>query len=176
MKPIVYWTEFKHDFWNFYIAATEKGLCFVGSQGEDFDELTSWAAKKLKGFVLLNDKENMKPYTEALKRYFNNEAKDQKISLDLYGTDFQKEVWSALQNIPHGDTLTYSEVAKLVNKPKAVRAVSTAIGANPVMIVVPCHRVIGKNGSLAGFRGGLDMKERLLALEKGSGKTEKATK
>jgi methylated-DNA-[protein]-cysteine S-methyltransferase len=176
MKPIIYWTEFKHDQWNFYIAATDQGLCFVGSQGESFDELSMWAAKKVKGFVLLDDEEYMKPYAEALKRYFNKETKDLKISLDLYGTDFQKEVWSVLQTIPHGETMTYSEVARLLNKPKAVRAVSTAIGANPVMIVVPCHRVIGKNGSLTGFRGGLDMKERLLALEKGSGKTERAAK
>jgi len=176
MKPIVYWTELKHEQWNFHIAATEKGICFVGSPEEGFDELSSWVAKKLRGFVLINDEEKMKPFTDALKRYFDQETKDLKVAVDLYGTDFQKEVWSALQTIPHGKTLNYSEVAKMVDKPKAVRAVSTAIGANPVMIVVPCHRVIGKNGSLTGFRGGLDMKQRLLELEKGSEKTEKATK
>lgn len=176
MKPIVYWSEYKHEQWNFYIGATEKGLCFVSSEGEGLDELTAWAAKRLKGFVLLDDEEKMRPYANALNRYFDKETKDLNVAIDMYGTDFQKEVWSALQTIPHGETLTYTEVAKLVNRPKAVRAVSTAIGANPVMIVVPCHRVVGKNGALTGFRGGLDMKQRLLTLEKGSGKTEKATK
>lgn len=176
MKPIVYWTEFKHDYWNFYIAATEKGCCFVGSQEGNFEELSAWVSKKLKGFVLLNDEEQMEPYCNELIGYFNKETKEINFPSDLYGTEFQKEVWAALQTIPHGRTLTYTEMAKKVNKPTAVRAVATAIGANPVMIAVPCHRVIGKNGTLTGFRGGLAMKQRLLALEKGSEKTQETAK
>jgi len=176
LKPIVYWTEFKHDNWNFYIAATEKGCCFVSSQKGSFEELSSWVSKKLKGFVLLNDEDQMEPYCNELTRYFNKETKEVDFPSDLCGTEFQKEVWTALQTIPHGHTLTYTEVAKKVNKPTAVRAVATAIGANPVMIAVPCHRVIGKNGTLTGFRGGLAMKQRLLALEKGSEKTQETAK
>ena len=86
--------------------------------------------------------------------------------LDLYGTKFQKSVWTELQKIPFGETSTYSDIAEKINKPSAFRAVGSAIGANPVMIVIPCHRVIGKSGKLTGFRGGLLMKQKLLALEK----------
>nr|WP_286168732.1 methylated-DNA--[protein]-cysteine S-methyltransferase [Roseburia sp. 1XD42-34] len=96
------------------------------------------------------------------------EGKRQKFELDvdLYGTAFQQKVWQALQQIPFGKTVTYSDIAESIEKPQAVRAVGAAIGANPIFIIVPCHRVIGKNGALTGFRGGLDMKKRLLLFEK----------
>nr|WP_273702385.1 methylated-DNA--[protein]-cysteine S-methyltransferase [Tepidanaerobacter syntrophicus] len=85
--------------------------------------------------------------------------------MDLKGTDFQISVWEALLNIPYGTTKTYSQVAAEIGRPKATRAVGGAIGANPVSIVVPCHRVIGKDGSLTGFGGGLEIKKKLLKLE-----------
>src|SRR5699024_3681213 len=85
--------------------------------------------------------------------------------IDIIGTPFQKKVWQSMCEIPYGQKATYSEIAHNIGNKKAVRAVGTAIGANPLMIILPCHRVIAKNGALTGFRGGLEMKKMLLALE-----------
>lgn len=87
------------------------------------------------------------------------------IPIDVYGTAFQLAVWNTVREIPYGETHSYSEIAERIQKPNAVRAVGTAVGANPLLITIPCHRVIGKNGKLTGFRGGLAMKKELLKLE-----------
>lgn len=87
------------------------------------------------------------------------------IDLDLRGTDFQKEVWAAVAAVPYGHTASYGEIAHLIGRPRASRAVGAANGANPIPIVIPCHRVIGADGSLTGYGGGLPAKRRLLALE-----------
>lgn len=84
----------------------------------------------------------------------------------LEGTDFQKRVWQELLNIPYGQTRTYKEIARAINNEKAIRAVATAIGKNPLMIIIPCHRVIGSDGKLRGYAYGVDVKEKLLSLEK----------
>ena len=91
------------------------------------------------------------------------------LPLDLQATAFQRRVWKELQQIPHGRTRTYSQVARSLGKPKAVRAVARACAANPVSIVVPCHRVIREDGALAGYRWGLSRKEQLLAQERAAG-------
>lgn len=82
-----------------------------------------------------------------------------------HGTEFQRQVWEALREIPYGSTCTYGDIAARIGRPKAVRAVGHAIGQNPVSIIVPCHRVIGKDGGLTGFAGGLAVKKLLLELE-----------
>jgi len=87
------------------------------------------------------------------------------LPLDLRGTEFQRAVWQALLEIPYGETRSYAEIARQVGQPNAVRAVGAANGANPIPIVVPCHRVIGRDGSLTGYGGGLDKKVFLLQLE-----------
>ena len=89
--------------------------------------------------------------------------------LDLRGTDFQRQVWGELQKIPFGDQRSYREIAMAVGRPKAVRAVGSANGSNPVSLVVPCHRVINSDGKLGGYGGGLPLKARLLAMESGAG-------
>ena len=86
--------------------------------------------------------------------------------LEPNGTEFMKQVWTALCGIPYGKTATYGEIAERVGRPKAARAVGLANNRNPIPIIIPCHRVIGANGSLTGYAGGLDMKKRLLDLEK----------
>lgn len=101
-----------------------------------------------------------------LEEYFQGKRKTFKLPLKLKGTEFQKLVWDALLTIPYGETRSYSEIACQIGRPKASRAVGMANHRNPVAIVVPCHRVIGKNGSLTGYAGGLDKKERLLDLER----------
>ncbi len=100
-----------------------------------------------------------------LTAYFEDGISDFTVPLDLRGTDFQLGVWNCLLQITRGETITYSNVAKQLGSLKKVRAVGTAIGRNPVLIIVPCHRVIGKNNSLTGYSGGIDRKKNLLTLE-----------
>ena len=100
-----------------------------------------------------------------LEAYFKGERRGFDLSIHMQGTDFQKKVWKALQEIPYGQTRTYKQIAEYIGSPKAYRAVGMANNKNPLMIVIPCHRVIGSNGSLTGYAGGLDIKEELLTLE-----------
>jgi methylated-DNA-[protein]-cysteine S-methyltransferase len=102
-----------------------------------------------------------------LVEYFAGQRREFELPLDMRGTRFQKDVWEALLGIPCGETRSYGELAKQLGNPAASRAVGAANGRNPISIVVPCHRVIGSSGKLTGFAGGLDVKERLLALERG---------
>lgn len=102
---------------------------------------------------------------QQLEEYFAGARKDFDLPLDLNGTEFQVSVLNALLEIPYGETVSYSDVATRIGRPKAVRAVGAANGRNPIPIVVPCHRVIGSSGDLTGFGGGLDTKEALLRLE-----------
>lgn len=101
-----------------------------------------------------------------LQQYFSGEKPSHE-ALDVtpMGTEFQQLVWAALLSIPSGKTTTYAELAHAINKPKAIRAVGTAVGRNPISLCIPCHRVIGSNGSLTGYAGGLQRKEALLQLE-----------
>lgn len=100
-----------------------------------------------------------------LNAYFEGKLKVFKLKLDFNGTAFQKKVWEALLAIPFGETRSYRQIADVIGSPKAVRAVGAANGKNPISIVAPCHRVIGANGSLTGFAGGLEVKAFLLKLE-----------
>ncbi|MBU3646693.1 MAG: methylated-DNA--[protein]-cysteine S-methyltransferase [Limnohabitans sp.] len=101
-----------------------------------------------------------------LQEYFAGQRHTFALALEpAWGTPFQRAVWQALQRIPYGQTRTYGDIARDLHNPKAVRAVGAAIGQNPHSIVVPCHRVVGANGALTGFAGGLDRKQQLLALE-----------
>jgi len=102
---------------------------------------------------------------KALERYFAGGAPGYEAGFSLSGTPFQRAVWQALQAIPYGATTTYAAIARSLGSPKATRAVGAAVGRNPVSILIPCHRVIGADGRLAGFAGGLDRKEALLRLE-----------
>jgi methylated-DNA-[protein]-cysteine S-methyltransferase len=103
-----------------------------------------------------------------LREYFAGKLRTFTLALAPRGTPFQMSVWSALQTIPYGETRSYAEIARTIARPNAIRAVGAANGANPIPIVIPCHRVIGSSGALTGFGGGLETKRRLLALE-GSG-------
>lgn len=103
-----------------------------------------------------------------LRAYFAGDLRQFDLPLDMVGTAFQQRVWRELLKIPYGETRSYSEVARTIGAPAAVRAVGSANGSNPIPIVVPCHRVIGSGGKLVGYGGGLPLKRRLLALERGS--------
>ena len=116
--------------------------------------------------------EDSEPQLEVLRRtiaelekYFQGERREFSAELAPAGTPFQLRVWRELSNIPYGETRSYREIAEKIGSPKAVRAVGAANGANPIGIIIPCHRVIGNDGSLTGYGGGLDLKRRLLELE-----------
>lgn len=108
--------------------------------------------------VLKEARSQLDAYFEGKRRYFD-------LPLSLQGTAFQNRVWQALQDIPYGDTLSYTELANAIGAPKAIRAVGAANGRNRIPIIIPCHRVIGSNGRLTGFAGGLENKALLLSLE-----------
>ncbi|MDQ8737014.1 methylated-DNA--[protein]-cysteine S-methyltransferase [Paenibacillus sp. LHD-38] len=163
--PQLYWTLLTHEDWNIHLAATPAGLCFAGSQNQSMEELALWAKTKLPGSVLIQNDQLLRPYKDELIEYFQGKRTSFTVPFDYHGTDFQLKVWRALNDIPYGQTKSYSDIANLIQRPAAVRAVGTAIGANPILITIPCHRVIGKNGSLTGYRGGMEMKKKLLHLE-----------
>lgn len=103
---------------------------------------------------------------KQLQEYFAKKRKAFDVQFNLKGTPFQMRVWQQLQKIPYGQTQTYKQIAEAIGKPKASRAVGMAIHNNPIAIIIPCHRVIGSNGKLTGYAGGLDLKQHLLNIEK----------
>lgn len=107
----------------------------------------------------------MKEAVKELEEYFKGTRKTFTLPLSLEGTPFQKKVWQVLMTIPYGKTMTYKQVAEAIGNPKACRAVGLANNRNPIPIIVPCHRVIGSNGKLVGYAGGLHIKEKLLEME-----------
>ncbi|CZF82164.1 Methylated-DNA--protein-cysteine methyltransferase [Grimontia celer] len=137
--------------------------------------LTSLSLPEYKYDIPVSDEEviDRKPFesiVSQLDRYFAGEAVEFDVPLDLLGTAFQCEVWEALKSIPPGETRSYGELANHVGRPKASRAVGAANGQNPIAIIVPCHRVIGKNGKLTGYAGGLEAKAWLLKHEQAMAK------
>lgn len=165
MMTNLYWSWVSHDSTRLPIAASDNGLCYVGSTSSNYEELADWARRYIQDSKLLEDADKCQPYVQQLTEYFKGERTSFTIPMDMRGTPFQLQVWEALQSIPYGETCSYTDIAHQIGKPSSVRAVGTAIGANPLLITIPCHRVIAKNGSLTGYRGGLDMKAQLLQLE-----------
>jgi methylated-DNA-[protein]-cysteine S-methyltransferase len=123
------------------------------------------AEERLEGFTV-NETPLIRKAAAQLAEYFDGKRKTFVLPLALQGTAFQISVWKALQRIPAGETRSYKDVAALIGNPKACRAVGMANNRNPIAIIIPCHRVIGKNGNLTGYAGGLPVKQYLLDLEK----------
>lgn len=121
--------------------------------------------------IEIKETELIKKAKKQLDEYFNGERKEFNLPLELKGTEFQRKVWKALINIPYGRTKTYKEIAIEVGNEKACRAVGMANNKNPIAIIIPCHRVIEYNNKLVGYAGGLELKEKLLSLEKTTVKT-----
>ena len=122
--------------------------------------------KGLNAKFVENNTEIIERIQAELDEYFHGNRKEFDVPLQMVGTDFQKSVWEALLRVPFGTTSTYLQLAKNINNEKAVRAVAAANGANSMAIIIPCHRIIGSNGELVGYAGGLPIKKRLLKLEK----------
>ncbi len=154
-------TSWKSPLGKIYLAASEKGLAALAF-GENWEEVKAKLPALEKG-----ESEILSRAVKELGEYFAGERKQFTVPVDLRGTEFQESAWTALLQIPYGKTFTYSEQARAMRKPKAARAVGAANGRNPVCIVVPCHRVVGADGSLTGYAGGLAQKKALLELEVG---------
>ncbi|PDO11400.1 MAG: hypothetical protein BLM47_02805 [Candidatus Reconcilbacillus cellulovorans] len=154
------------------LVRSDAGLCRVdfGEWDECAAELRRWAKRWYgDGVRWREDEDALTEEIRQLREYFAGARRAFDLELDLRGTPFQLAVWRALCGIPYGETRSYGDVARAVGRPKACRAVGAANHVNPVSIVVPCHRVVGADGALVGYGGGLDRKERLLALERANG-------
>ncbi|KIL79329.1 methylated-DNA--[protein]-cysteine S-methyltransferase [Bacillus badius] len=174
MKPterIIHWTTTACGQWQLYAAKTEKGLCYVSSPGQSYASFEQALHKRFPQAVLAENAKELQPFTEELTEYLQGKRQAFSLPVDIKGTPFQEKIWETLTKIPYGQTCSYSDIASLIENPKAVRAVGAAIGANPVLIAVPCHRVIAKNGAVTGYRGGIEMKQALLELEANIGST-----
>lgn len=157
MKAIHY-TEHPSPLGTLLLAATDQGLC-----GLYFEEHKYF--KGSDGWRHDPGHPHLRNAADQLDDYFKGRRTAFDVALDVQGTEFQRAVWKELLMLPFGRTTTYGAVAQRIANPKAIRAAGTAIGRNPVSIIVPCHRVIGTSGSLSGYAGGLDRKRYLLALE-----------
>jgi epoxyqueuosine reductase len=146
-------------------ASSPRGLGYLGF-GEQAPVLAAaWARRWLPEAGLLYDRPALPDLAAQIAAYFAGELREWSLPLDLRGTPFQLQAWQALRQIPYGSTRAYSEHAAAIGHPRAVRAVGAANGANPISIIVPCHRLIGKGGALVKYGGGLEIKRRLLELE-----------
>lgn len=149
------------------LASTEQGLCFIefGPEETSLTGLNAWCRKWKLNAKVEQDDVQLATAKHQLEEYFAGQRQSFAIPLDLYGTVFQKAVWMKLTEIPYGELRSYKEMALAIGSGKAVRAIGGANNKNPIPIVIPCHRVVGSNGSLVGYGGGISIKEHLLALE-----------
>ncbi|HHY28888.1 MAG TPA: methylated-DNA--[protein]-cysteine S-methyltransferase [Desulfitobacterium dehalogenans] len=153
--------------WNISVASSQKGLCWVGlgTPEKEEAEIRSWAQKRAPGALIIPRTLPNQKIMKQLEEYFSGDRQEFALPLDPRGTDFQLKVWEELRRIPYGETCSYGEIAQNVGNPKGPRAVGLANNKNPMAIITPCHRVVGKKGDLVGYASGLDYKERLLNWE-----------
>jgi AraC family transcriptional regulator of adaptative response/methylated-DNA-[protein]-cysteine methyltransferase len=146
------------------VAATDKGICSVSLRESEAALEESLRAQFPKAEVRRDD-QSLRPELDTVVARIAGKNPDRSLTLDLQGTEFQREVWNELLAIPPGSTRSYLDVAQAIKRPKATRAVAQACGANPVAVVVPCHRVVMSDGSLGGYSGMPGVKKALLAAE-----------
>lgn len=148
--------------------ATDKGICLLEfNDRKKLDGQFKKLAKDLNANIVEQENKHFALLKKELEAYFNHDLKIFTVPLDLVGTEFQKKVWQALLTIPYGKTVSYLQQSESMGNPLSIRAVANANGMNKIAIIVPCHRVIGSNGKLTGYAGGLERKQFLLNLEKG---------
>lgn len=148
------------------LAATDAGVCKI-SMADAEPELTADLSTSFPAATIARDDAALRDWADVLLRYLNGDLHAPDLPLDIHPTDFQRRVWDALRTIPYGSTRTYQEVATMIGQPKASRAIGSACAANPVALVIPCHRVLPKNGRISGYRWGADRKAWLLSHERG---------
>lgn len=152
-------------FGDIVVAITDKGLCWLGYmvKGYKGDGLTRMK-EHFPSAEFVRDDNATKDMTSRIQKSWE-QGKEKDIPLDLRGTDFQKSVWNALLEIPKGKVWSYGDLAVRIGRPKASRAVGTAVGENPVSLIVPCHRIVQKSGAIGNYGWGPDLKEKLLKAE-----------
>ena len=153
----MHYTNFESPLGPLLLAANERGLCLIhfATGRRPMNARPDWT----------RDDGIFADVIFQLREYFRGKLRQFDLPLALEGTSFQVSVWERLREIPFGETISYGELARRIGQPNAARAVGLANGSNPIPIIVPCHRVIGSNGKLVGYGGGLAIKEKLLALE-----------
>ena len=164
-SKVVYYTVLDIEPIKLLIALTEEGICKIDF-GINEETFFKWIQKNKTECNIVKDS---KPFSLAaiqIEQYFKKEREVFTVKLDIIATQFQKKVYKEMQEIPYGGTVTYKQLAMNVGGQGYSRAVGNAANKNPIPIIIPCHRVIGSDGSLTGFGGGVDLKERLLQLEK----------
>lgn len=154
----------------FLMAASEQGVCFV-SLGQEEKRLERDMRDRLQRRTLRpdlgDDDRRVAQWIQPVQKYLAGQGHDLALPLDVEGTPFQQQVWQQLRQIPYGSQKTYGQVAAEMDRPQAARAVAGACAANPAALVIPCHRVVGANGGLGGYRWGVAVKAHLLAMEQG---------
>jgi len=159
------WSSFTSQIGVVYIASTEKGVCKISIPGQTKKEFMAWLEGHAEGGSIKESKRKHKALVDQLNRYFNRKLVKFNVRVDLVGTDFQRSVWKELRKVRYGTTISYRDLAKRVGKPNGAQSAGRANGANPLPIVIPCHRVIGSDSRLVGYAAGIKTKEFLLRLE-----------
>ena len=149
----------------FRIAATDAGVCRLTLPGEDATAFFRWLGRAFPAARLLEDPEALRGAVTEVVEYLRGGGRDPVAAVDLIGSPFQRSVWAEVRRVSYGTTVSYGEIARRLGNPLACRAVGAAISGNPVPILVPGHRVVGSDGSIAGYGPGMPLKERLLRLE-----------
>jgi O-6-methylguanine DNA methyltransferase len=157
--------EFESPIGRMRLGTSDKGLCWVELPGAAGRGFSGWLRAQAPDAKLVDDERANRSAREQVVEYLEGDRIHFELPLDVRGTPFQLAVYEQLLAIPYGETRSYADVARAVGRPSAVRATGTANGANPVALVVPCHRVIASGGGLGGYGGGLALKRRLLAME-----------
>lgn len=160
MKTRYYYDTFDTPAGKFSVAVDEEGAVIAAVFGD-----VKALKERTRNFEAVRDAEKTRPSREQVLAYFAGKTREFTLKLAPHGTEFQQRVWKDLREIPYGITRSYGELAAELGNPKASRAVGGAIGANPICVIVPCHRVIGSDGSLTGFAFGTKIKQHLLELE-----------
>jgi O-6-methylguanine DNA methyltransferase len=151
---------------NLHIATCDGALCYLGFEHKGYrEQMYEWLARYLKIFEIKPEHGEHASIQTQLEKYFHGSLRKFRVKTHLFGTDFQLQVWTALRVIPYGGTVSYRAVAEAIGNPDATRAVGQSVGRNPISIIIPCHRVIGEDGSLTGYGGGIERKKKLLQLE-----------
>ena len=162
---VVYTVSFDSSVGAFQVASTDRGLAYVQLPHASGRGFSGWQHRHMSG---VERREGFAPNRTAVKQileYLDGKRTEFDLELDLRGTPFQLDVWRALCDVPCGEIRTYTDIAGAIGKPKALRAVGNAVGANPLSLVVPCHRVVAAGGKLGGYGGGRRLKKKLLAME-----------
>ena len=161
----LFWDIFESSWGNILIVSNHKGLVRVTLPGDTIAKALNDLCKSRETILINKSIPLIQLTKKQIEEYFEGRRENFRLDLDPQGPEFQKKVWKALEKIPYGQTRSYQDVARVVGSPKGMRAVGMANNKNPLPLVVPCHRVIGKNGDLVGFGGGLPLKKKLLDLE-----------